>query len=93
MSRPDRLTRVKNLSYAGVAGLAGCFITVIVVAALLAGLWLDARFGLRGPFTVGLVVLSVPVTLWLVVRIVLRLVNAIQTASQENHQDTNTSLF
>lgn len=92
MSRSDRARRVKNLSYAGVAGLAGCFITVIVLAALFAGLWLDARFGLRGPFTVGLVVLSVPVTLWLVVRIVLRLVNAIQMRPQE-HQDTDTSLF
>jgi len=88
---PRPPSRVKNLSLTAVAGFAGCLITIMVIAALLAGLWLDARFGQRGPFTVGLVVLSVPVTLWLVVRLVLRLLKEIQPPSK-NHQDEHTSL-
>lgn len=91
VEEPKPPSRVKNLSYTAVAGLAGCFITISVMAALLAGLWLDARFGLRGPFTVGLVILSVPVTLWVVVRVVLALVKAVQPPPKQ-HQDTDTSL-
>ncbi|MBI5669978.1 MAG: hypothetical protein HZC41_18445 [Chloroflexi bacterium] len=92
VEEPKPPSRINNLSLTGIAGLAGCFITVMVIAALLIGLWLDARFGLRGPFTVGLVLLSVPVTLWMVVRVVLGLVRAVQPPPKP-HQDTdNTSL-
>ncbi len=89
---PQPPSRVKNLSYTAVAGLAGCVIITVVLVALFTGLWLDAQFQVRGPFTVGLVVLSVPVTLWVVVRVVLALVRAIQPPPPPKQQDTDTSL-
>ncbi len=50
----------------------------MVFVALFAGLWLDAQFGLKGPFTVGMIVISVPITLFVVFRIVLGLLSRIQ---------------
>jgi hypothetical protein len=91
MSEPKKPSRVKNLSYASIAGFAGCWIMVMVMAALFAGLWLDAQFGRRGPFTVGLVALSVPITLFVTVRIVLRLVESIQPPPKKNEADSDSS--
>ena len=75
---PKRPSRSTNLTYASIAGFAGCWITFFVIGSLFLGLWIDAQLGLRGPFTVGLVVISVPITLYIVVRIVLALVSHIQ---------------
>jgi hypothetical protein len=86
---PSRPQRIKNLSIVGITGLAGCLIIVMVMIALLAGLWLDARAGVRGPFAIGLVVLSVPLTLFVVLRIVLRLVKLVELPPP-NPQDTDT---
>ena len=90
---PDRKqpARMKNLSLAGIAGFAGCWIIIVVFVALIAGMWLDARFGLRGPFTIGLIVLSMPVTLFVVFRIVLKLISMIQPPRNPDDQDTDTT--
>lgn len=74
-----QLRRIRNLAFAGIAGLAGIIILTIVLAALFFGLWLDANvLGRRGLFTVCLTVLSMPVSLFVVFRLVLRLVRAIE---------------
>jgi F0F1-type ATP synthase assembly protein I len=66
-----------NLALAAVAGQVGCLTTVIVVAALMAGLFLDSRLGTRPTFTILITVLSVPLTLaamlWVVRRVTSRL--------------------
>ena len=57
----------------------GCLTLVIVLAAVLAGLWLDARFGTRPWFTLGLVVASIPVSLtvmFVVVRLAISKIKA-----------------
>lgn len=46
----------------GVAQI-GCLTLVIVIIALVAGLWLDNRLGTRPWFTLGLVLASIPVSL------------------------------
>ena len=51
-----------NLALGAVAGQVGCLTIVIVVLALLAGLWLDNQFGTRPLLLIGLLVASVPVT-------------------------------
>ena len=91
MDNDKRPSRVKNLSYAGIAGQAGCWLTLTVFGALFAGLWLDAQFGLKGPFTVGLVIVSVPISLFIVVRIVIRLVEAIQPPVNDSHNPSHQS--
>lgn len=67
----DRARKALNLTLAAVTSLVGCITVVITIAALLLGLWLDARFGTRPTLTVVLTLGSLPVTLvvmFLVVR-------------------------
>jgi F0F1-type ATP synthase assembly protein I len=69
-SDKNRKQYVFNLTLAAVAGQVGCLTTVIVLAAMLVGLWLDNQFGTRLVFTIIFLVGSVPVTvvtmLWVV---------------------------
>lgn len=81
---------MRNLALAAVAAQAGCVTVVIIAAALIAGMWLDAQSGRRGLFTVGLLVCSVPLTLFLMVRIALSSVKRIQTQGlldQRTHEE------
>lgn len=83
MNEPEnRTARTANLAYAAVAGQAGCFTLAIVMAALFIGLWLDAHFGTRGPFTIGVLLFSIPLSLFLMVRIALGAVRRITPPSQ-----------
>ncbi|MBK8022123.1 MAG: AtpZ/AtpI family protein [Chloroflexi bacterium] len=88
----EPLTRAANLGYAAVAGQAGCFTLAIIIVALLIGIWLDARMGTRGPFTIGLLLMSIPLSLFLMVRIALGAVNKIkpppQNITRHGTQDT-----
>jgi F0F1-type ATP synthase assembly protein I len=66
----NRSQYTKNLALAAVAGQVGCVTLIIVVVALIAGLWLDNRFETRPLFLVTFLIGSVPVTvivmLWIV---------------------------
>ena len=55
--------RSLNISLLVVTGAGGCVTVLIILAAMLLGLWLDNRFGSRPWITVFLMVASVPVTL------------------------------
>jgi hypothetical protein len=87
-----RPSRIRNLTLAAIAGLAGCLTLIIVMGALLAGLWLDARAGQRGPFTIGCLVLSIPLSLYIMVRFTLgalrRIVPARYLASSEEEVES-----
>jgi hypothetical protein len=52
-----------NLTFAGVAGLAGIITLMIVLASLFTGIWLDNKFDTNHQFTIGLILGSVPLTL------------------------------
>ena len=49
----------------------GCLVIVVVVVALLAGLWLDKLADTRPLFTIVLLLMSVPVSLFVSVRVAL----------------------
>jgi hypothetical protein len=77
-----RSPRTRNLAYAAVAGLTGCATVSFVIAALLLGVWLDARLGARGPFTIILLAASVPISLLVMVRVAIILVGRIQPSAR-----------
>ncbi len=79
-------SRFKNMTLALVAGQAGCFSLFVIFVALLAGIWLDAQFHLRGVFTIGLLLMSIPVSLFFMVRIALGAVNNIQPPPPKQKQ-------
>lgn len=78
--------RVRNLTLAAIAGQAGCFTLVVIVCALLAGLWLDAQSGQRGPFTIGLLVVSIPISLMGMVRIALGAIRRITPPDPQQYR-------
>jgi nitrate/nitrite transporter NarK len=71
-SKRDR--RIKNLSLAGVAALAGLASVIIILTALFVGMWLDNITGRDSLFTISLLLLSVPVSLFTMLKIVMSLV-------------------
>jgi hypothetical protein len=70
--------RFANLALAALAAQSGCLTLVLVIGSLLIGLWLDAQSGQRGPFTIGLLLMSIPISLFLMVRISLGAIKRIQ---------------
>jgi F0F1-type ATP synthase assembly protein I len=77
-----------NLTLAAVAGQVGCLTVLIIFLALLAGLWLDNRFGTPRPFfTIGLLLASVPVTLIAMVLVVRQTTSRIQMEKPQNKED------
>lgn len=78
MPERARAEQALRLMVAGVIGQVGCLTLVIILLALLAGLWLDSRFDTRPLFVLILVLGSVPVTLYLMVRLVLSVAPRIQ---------------
>ena len=81
-----------NLTLAGAAGQVGCLTLVIILAAVLGGLWLDARFQTRPAFTLGLLLASIPVSLFAMLYIVRLFTSKIkagppETASTESHRE------
>jgi F0F1-type ATP synthase assembly protein I len=73
-NRPASVAR--NLALAGMLSQVGCVTVVIVVGALLAGLWVDSLFNTRPLFTVVFLLASIPVSLYSLVR------TALSTAAQ-----------
>jgi len=63
--------------------------TIAIIGALVLGIVIDKLLGLRGPFTVGLVLVSAPVSLYVVIRMVLGLIK--RTQAPPKPQDTDTS--
>jgi F0F1-type ATP synthase assembly protein I len=69
---PNRLAGIaKNLALAGMLSQIGCMTTIVVVAALLGGLWVDSRLNTKPLFTVLFLLLSIPVNVYALVRVAL----------------------
>jgi F0F1-type ATP synthase assembly protein I len=73
-----------NLALASVAGLGGCLVLIVVVAALFGGLWLDAALNTKPLFTLSLVIGSVPVSIFLMYRVAMRVINRSLTQPETN---------
>ncbi|MBN8639635.1 MAG: hypothetical protein J0M07_30235 [Anaerolineae bacterium] len=84
-------SRAKNMAYAVVAGQSGCWTLLIIMIALFGGLALDAVFGLKGPFTIGLLLLSIPFSLFIMVRLALSAVKQIVPTQTNNLRKSSES--
>jgi len=86
----DRRQYVFNLSMAAIAGQVGCLTLVVVMLALLLGLWLDHQLQTKPLFTLLALIGSVPVTLtlmfWVVRKATSKIVPTV-TAETEPKQE------
>lgn len=81
-----------NMTIVALVGQVGCLTLVIVMGSVLAGLWLDNRFGTRPWFTLGLVVASIPVSLVVMVIVTRAAVKKIKTSPAPNKGTEEDSL-
>ena len=80
---PDKALALRALQMAllGVIGQVGCLTLVIILVALVAGLWLDNQFQTRPLITIILVIVSMPITIFLMFRVILSFAPRIQNLS------------
>ena len=71
-SRPQRAF---NLALAGVAGLGGFLVLIIILGALFGGLWLDNVLRTKPLFTLVLVIGSVPVGIYVMYRVAMSVIS------------------
>jgi hypothetical protein len=62
-NNPDRKQYWLNLLLATITAQVGCVTLVIIIAAILGGLWLDNRFGTKPTYTLALLLVSIPISL------------------------------
>jgi F0F1-type ATP synthase assembly protein I len=79
----ERKNRLLNLTIASVAGQVGCLTTIIIIAAVLGGLWLDNYYQSKPMFTIGLLIASIPVSLAVMIVVVKFAVSKIKTNQSE----------
>ncbi len=80
----DRAIQALKVALVGVIGQVGCLTLVVILVALLAGLWLDNQFQTRPLFVVILLLASVPLTIFLMIRVVLSFAPRIQALSKQS---------
>jgi len=83
------MNRSQNTLYLTVAlfvGQVGCLTLVIVIAALLTGLWLDDLFATRPVITILLMVGSVPLTLFVTFWAVQKTTARLQSATKQTQE-------
>lgn len=77
-----------NLVIAVLVGQVGILTLVIILAAVFGGMALDARFGTKPWFTIGLLVASIPVSLILMIFVARKTVkNLKNTDTGETHEE------
>lgn len=91
----DQTNKTKSKPYASllntqaytITAEVGCLTLLIVLAALIGGLWIDNQFATKPLFTIILMVASVPLTMVVLIRIVRRSVT-----DQEEESDDDQPL-
>lgn len=67
-----------NLTMAVIAGQVGFLVVVVVILALIGGLWLDREFGTKPLFTILLIIAAGPLSLYLVYKVTTTAVSKIK---------------
>jgi hypothetical protein len=82
--KPDRKRSIINLTLAVVAGQVGFLTLIIVLAAILGGLWLDSYFHTRPVITLVLLIASIPLSVIVMLAVVRSAVARIRADSGKN---------
>ncbi len=71
-----------NLTAMSLAGQIGCVVPLIILAAVLGGLWLDRHFGTERWITLGLLLASLPISIFITFRLAMRTVQELNQMFQ-----------
>ncbi|PKO06934.1 MAG: hypothetical protein CVU41_04760 [Chloroflexi bacterium HGW-Chloroflexi-3] len=92
----DSKTKFFNLTLVSVVAQVGCLTFVIILGAVLGGLWLDNHYQSKPIFTVGLLIVSIPVSLAVmifVVRFALSKIKVKQTNFDKESKETSLGKY
>ncbi len=84
----DQKTKIFNLTLASVVAQVGCLTFVIILGAVLGGLWLDNHYESKPIFTVGLLIVSIPVSLAVMIYIVRFALSKIKINQSNLHKES-----
>lgn len=84
--------RIINLTIAGLVGQVGCLTLVIILGAVLGGLWLDTHFDTKPAFIIGLMIVSIPVSIVVTLMIVRKAISKIKNIPTQSKQSEETSI-
>ncbi len=77
----------QNLALAAMLSQIGCVTVVIVIGALLLGLWVDNQFHTKPVFTILLLLLSIPINVYSLVRVALKTAAQFQSDMKEEKKE------
>lgn len=92
----DPKSKLFNYTLASVIAQVGCLTFVIILGAVLGGLWLDNQYGSKPIFTVALLIVSIPVSIAVmifVVRYALSKVKNNQSEIDKESKETNLGKY
>jgi F0F1-type ATP synthase assembly protein I len=85
-----RIPRVlTDRQIAGLMAQSGCLVVGLLLAAVLAGIWLDRTLNTRPLLTLILVLGTVPVTIFLLFRISMRAISSVKPGAPRAPKDRN----
>jgi len=90
-SKHNQIVSQLSFTLALVIGQAGCVTLVIVILAVLAGLWLDKALGTRPTFTLILILGSIPVSLFTLVKVLKTALPKMEATTRESEQPVVTT--
>ncbi len=75
-----------NTALISVTGSVGCLTVVIILGAILGGMWLDGHYGTKPTWTLTLALLSIPVSVVAMILIVRAIIKRIQPELEKDQK-------
>ncbi len=92
MEQSDKNPRnILNTLLIVMIGQVGCLTTVIVLASVFGGLWLDKTFGTKPLFTLILLIAGIPISVLLMIYVSRRTLARLKLQSESKSKDNETS--
>jgi F0F1-type ATP synthase assembly protein I len=75
-----------NTALISVTGSVGCLTVVIILGAILGGMWLDGHYGTKPTWTLTLALLSIPVSVVAMILVVRAIIKRIQPELEKDQK-------
>jgi F0F1-type ATP synthase assembly protein I len=86
-STPDSRKELFKTALISTAGSVGCLTVVIILGAILGGMWLDNHFGTKPTWTLTLALISIPLSVLVMVFVVRAIIKRIQPDPEKNRKN------
>ncbi len=85
-SKPDSRKELFTTALISTVGSVGCVTLVIVLGAILGGIWLDGHFGTKPTWTLTLALISIPLSVLAMIIVARAIIKRIQPEQDKNRK-------